>query len=429
MTKKIIQKILIANRSEIALRIIKTAHAMNIQSVAIYSHSDKNSLHVSAADEAYSLNADKAADSYLNIEKIIHIAKQSGCDAIHPGYGFLAENAAFAQACADNHIIFIGPKAETISLMGDKASAKTFCKEQDIPVIPGEENLTQDLATFKKYAEKIGVPLLLKASAGGGGKGMKLVKDLNEVESAYHSAKREALASFGDDNLLIEKYFDKARHIEIQVLADQHGNVVHLFDRDCSLQRRHQKIIEEAPAFGLSEACRKAMQASAIKLCQAIHYHGVGTLEFLVNEQENFYLMEMNTRLQVEHAVSEQITGIDLVEQQILVAQGETLKLKQNEIKISGHSIEARIYAEQCKNNFLPASGIIEHLQFPNEGIALRIDHALHNHQNISSLYDPMIGKIVCWGADRNSAINALNTALSNTHIIGLETNRNFLIS
>lgn len=427
MTKNIIKKILIANRGEIALRIIKTAQRMNIQCVAVYSLSDQDSLHIRAADEAYSLNADKAADSYLNIEKIINIAQQSGCDAIHPGYGFLAENALFSKACADHNIIFIGPRAETIALMGDKASAKAFSKAQGIPVIPGEENLEQDLATFQKHAQQIGTPLLLKASAGGGGKGMKLVHDLKEVESAYLSAKRESLASFGNDNLIIEKYFEKARHIEIQVLADQHGNVLHLYDRDCSLQRRHQKIIEEAPAYGLSDACRSAMQTSAIKLCKAIQYQGAGTLEFLLDENENFYLMEMNTRLQVEHAVSEQITGIDLVEQQILIAQGETLTLKQSDIKISGHSIEARIYAEQCKNNFLPASGTIEYLHLPKETLALRIDHALHNQQVISSLYDPMIGKVACWSADRNSAIHALHNALSNVNIIGLETNRNFL--
>lgn len=427
MTEKLIKKILIANRSEIALRIMKTAKRLNIQCVAIYSTSDQLSLHVQEADEAYALHADNAADSYLNIEKIISIAKQSACDAIHPGYGFLAENAAFSLACANNGIIFIGPKPETIDLMGDKATAKSFSKQQGIPVIPGEENIEQDLTTFKIKAAEIGAPLLLKASAGGGGKGMKLVNDLSEVESAYHSAKREALASFGNDNLLIEKYFDKARHIEIQVLADQYGNVVHLFDRDCSLQRRHQKVIEEAPAFGLSETCRKAMQNCAIKLCKAIQYQGVGTLEFLVDEKENFYLMEMNTRLQVEHAVSEQITGIDLVEQQILVAQGKKLNLQQSDIKITGHSIEARLYAEQCKHNFLPASGLIENSQLPKQSHVTRIDHALFNGQAITSLYDPMIAKIACWGKDRATAITNLYNSLSNTHIIGVETNRNFL--
>lgn len=422
-----IKKILIANRSEIALRIIKTAHKMHIQCVAIYSNEDAYSPHVHAGDEAYPLMADTAKESYLNIPKIIEIAKKSHCDAIHPGYGFLAENADFASACENHGIIFIGPKAKAISLMGNKAQAKAFAKANDIPVIPGEENLIQNLKVFKKSAQKIGFPLLFKASAGGGGKGMKLVQNKDEVEMAFNSARREAMASFGDDTLLIEKYFDHARHIEIQVLADQHGNCVHLFDRDCSLQRRHQKVIEEAPAFGLSEVCRSAMQESAMKLCKAIHYQGAGTLEFLVDADENFYLMEMNTRLQVEHAVSEQITDIDLVEQQILVAQNIPLQLKQKDIQINGHSVEARIYAEQCKNNFLPASGKIEALKIPKESSSVRIDHALTEQQEISSLYDPMIAKVACWGKDRNSAIENLEQALQGFQMIGPESNRDFL--
>ncbi len=422
-----INKILIANRGEIALRIIASAHKMGIRCVAIYSDSDKNNLHVQTSDEAYPLNGDLPSESYLDIEKILTIAKETRCDAIHPGYGFLAENAAFSEACDKAGIIFIGPRAETISLMGDKAQAKSFTKAQGVPVIPGEENLDQDFATIEKVASEIGVPLLLKASAGGGGKGMKLVRNLKELKTAYDSAKREAMASFGDDTLLVEKYFDQARHIEIQVLADQQGNIRHLYDRDCSLQRRHQKVIEEAPAYGLSDQCRAAMQENAIKLCQAINYQGAGTLEFLVDENEDFYLMEMNTRLQVEHAVSEQVCNIDLVEQQILVAQGETISFSQDDIKVTGHSVEARIYAEQCHNDFLPASGTIQAIRFPRERLGLRLDHALQDGDEVSSLYDPMIAKVTCWGETRDEAIKQLNHSLDELHIIGPETNRVFL--
>lgn len=427
MSTKNINKILIANRNEIALRIMKSAQAMGIQCVAIYSNSDSNSLHVRQADEAYSLKADIASESYLDINKIISIAKESGCDAIHPGYGFLAENANFAKACKNAGIIFIGPKADAIELMGDKARSKAFAKEKQIPVIPGEEQLEQSLENFKTIAKTIGVPLLIKASAGGGGKGMKLVRDLSEVETAFNSAKREAKAAFGDDTLLIEKYFDSARHVEVQVLADQHGNVVHLFDRDCSLQRRHQKVIEEAPAYGISETTKNAMYDCAVKLCKLINYEGAGTLEFLMDEKENFYLMEMNTRLQVEHAVSEQITGIDLVKEQILIASGKALSFKQDDIKQHGHSIEARIYAEQCRNNFLPASGTISLFGLPKTGNGIRIDHALQDNQEITSLYDPMIAKIACWGETRELAIANLSKTIQGTQILGVETNREFV--
>lgn len=427
--KKTIRKLLIANRSEIALRIMRTAQSMGIQCVAIYSNSDAHSLHVRQADEAYPLNNDQPALSYLNSEAIINIARQSCCDAIHPGYGFLAENAAFSKACEQAGIIFVGPQAEVIELMGDKSKAKTFAKANDIPVIPGEEKLEQTLENFKKVAKNIGTPLLVKASAGGGGKGMKLVRELKELESAYNSAKRESLAAFGDDHLLIEKYFDLARHVEVQVLADQYKNVIHLFDRDCSLQRRHQKIIEEAPAYGLSTQCREAMYACAIKLCQLINYQGAGTLEFLLDENENFYLMEMNTRLQVEHAVSEQITGIDIVEQQILIAEGKALPFTQEHIHCQGHSIEARVYAEQCRNDFLPASGTIDNFHLAAQGQQVRIDHALYQGLHITPLYDPMIGKIAAWGKDRDSAIQNLSQAITNTHITGLESNRNFILA
>jgi 3-methylcrotonyl-CoA carboxylase alpha subunit len=427
MKSKRIKKILIANRSEIAIRIMDSAKKMGIVSVAVFSDSDRDSLHVKLADEAYALGGDTPVESYLNIKKIIGIASKSNCDAIHPGYGFLAENAEFAKACEAASIVFIGPKAETIALMGDKAEAKTFAKANNIPVIPGEENLKQDLATFSKESQKIGFPLLVKASAGGGGKGMKIVRSAEELESAFTSAKREALSAFGDDNLLIEKYFDKARHVEVQVLADQHGEAVHLFDRDCSLQRRHQKVIEEAPAYGLSDDCRKKMYDCAIKLCKLIDYQGAGTLEFLLDEKEEFYLMEMNTRLQVEHAVSEQITGIDLVKEQILVAQGKKLSFKQKDIIQTGHAIEARLYAEESRNNFLPSSGKIAAFSLPKANETCRLDHALTENIEITALYDPMIGKISCWGHSRNEAINRLEKSLSETHILGIESNRDFL--
>ncbi len=422
-----IKKILIANRGEIARRIIRTAHTLDIQCVAIYSNADKHGLHVSDADFSHALNSDVPSESYLNIPLIIAIAQQHACQAIHPGYGFLAENAHFARACEQAGLIFIGPAADTIELMGDKAAAKAFCKQHHIPVIPGEENLEQNFETFKVAAEKTGYPLLVKASAGGGGKGMKLVQSPETLEEAFYSAKREALKAFNDDTLLIERYFEQARHVEVQILADSHGNVIHLFDRDCSLQRRHQKIIEEAPAFGLKAQTRQAMYDCALRLCQLIRYRSAATLEFLVDENEQFYLMEMNTRLQVEHAVSEQITGIDIVEQQILIAEGKPLKLKQGDIQAQGHAIEARLYAEQCHNNFLPASGLLKTFLFPKQTSALRIDHALKSNMEITSLYDPMIAKVSCWSETREQAIQALDKALAHCCLLGIDNNRDFL--
>lgn len=428
-----IKKLLIANRGEIACRIIKTAKKMGIETVAVFSAADRHALHTQQADQAFYLGPAPASDSYLVIEAIIDIAKQTHADAIHPGYGFLAENADFAQACATAGIIFIGPAAETITTMGSKSRAKTLMQTSGVPVLPGYHGQDNALATLQQQAKTIGYPVLIKASAGGGGKGMRIVDAPEQLEEAVKASKREAEKSFADGSLLLEKYLPEPRHIEIQVCLDNHGNGVHLFSRDCSIQRRYQKIIEEAPAPCISDAMETTMGELAVKAAQQVAYRGVGTFEFLVDQDNKFYFMEMNTRLQVEHPVTEMITGIDLVEWQIRIASGEPLPLKQQDMVKHGHAIEARIYAEdpdtQTPNQrFMPSTGLINTLSLPTENQHTRIDNGIKAGDTITPYYDPMLAKLISWEADRDSAIDNLNQALDKFKTTGIKTNRNFLL-
>ncbi len=421
------QRLLIANRGEIACRVIRTAKRLGIRTIAIYSDADRNARHVVLADEAVPVGPAPARDSYLHIDAVIAAARQAKADSIHPGYGFLSENAAFAEACAAAGIVFVGPPPAAIRAMGDKSAAKALMEKAGVPTVPGFHGAQQDLKTFAVAASRIGYPVLIKASAGGGGKGMRIVESEDDLEDAMAGARREAASSFGDDKLLIEKYLLQPRHIEIQVFADSHGNAVHLFERDCSIQRRHQKVIEEAPAPGLPEATRRTMGEAAVKAARAVDYRGAGTIEFIVDRDGKFYFMEMNTRLQVEHPVTEMITGQDLVEWQLVVADGGKLLRRQDELKISGHALEARLYAEDPARDFLPASGAIDHLVFPDESPALRVETGVRQGDTISIHYDPMIAKLVVWGQDRAEAVDALKAALARCEIVGPPTNRNFL--
>lgn len=421
-----IKKCLIANRGEIACRIIKTAQKLGIQTVAIYSELDEKALHVEMADEAFCIGTAKSADSYLRGDKIIALAKKHGVDAIHPGYGFLAENAEFAEACAQAGLIFIGPSAEAIRTMGDKSAAKEAMMAAEMPVTPGYHGAKQDLKTLTAKAQKIGTPVLIKAVAGGGGKGMRLVDNLTALPDAVHSAQREAKASFGNDAIFLEKYLQNARHVELQIFADQHGNAVHLFDRDCSIQRRHQKIIEEAPAPNLKDATREQMQQAALQAIRSIAYVGAGTIEFLVDDDEQFYFMEMNTRLQVEHPVTELITGIDCVEWQFLIASNEPLPLTQDQIHCRGHAMEARLCAEDPEQQFAPSIGTLSTLDFPSDA-SIRVDTGVRAGDTITPYYDSMIAKLITFGDDRTHALSQLKTALLHTQIVGVESNVSLL--
>jgi 3-methylcrotonyl-CoA carboxylase alpha subunit len=421
-------KILIANRGEIACRIIRTAKKLGIKTVAIYSAADVESLHVKLAEEAYFVGPAPSCDSYLKAETIVDIALKCHAEAIHPGYGFLAENAEFAELCEQAGIVFIGPPPEAIFAMGSKSAAKSLLQKLGLPLIPGYHGDKQDLTTFLIEAKKIGYPILLKAAAGGGGKGMRIVADEHELSNALTSAQREAQASFGDNKILLEKYLSKPRHIEIQIFADQHGNFVYLFERDCSIQRRHQKVIEEAPAPHLTPELREKMGTCAIEVARAINYVGAGTIEFLLDDQQQFYFMEMNTRLQVEHAITEMITGLDLVEWQLRVAANQSLPLTQNAIRLQGHAIETRIYAEDPNNQFLPSTGQITFLKTPIESRNLRLDSAVIQGDTISPYYDPMIAKLIVWDENRSSAIARLKNALTEFELIGVKNNINFLL-
>ncbi|KAG2370666.1 hypothetical protein C9374_014682 [Naegleria lovaniensis] len=427
--KPLFDKILIANRGEIACRVIKTAKKLGIQTVAVYSEADANSMHVAMADEAYLLGPPESSRSYLLGEKIIEIAKKSGAQAIHPGYGFLSENANFASLCAKNRIVFIGPPEGAIIAMGSKSESKKIMEKAKVPVVPGYHGDEQGEEKLLEEAKKIGFPVLIKAVMGGGGKGMKLAKSEKEFKEALSSAKRESKASFGDDRVLIEKYIQTPRHIEIQVFADTLGNCVYLFERDCSVQRRHQKIIEEAPAPGLDDAVRKAMGESAVDAARAVGYVGAGTVEFIMdNDDQKYYFMEMNTRLQVEHPVTEMITGQDLVEWQIEVASGNRLPLLQKDLKRRGHSFEARIYAENPENNFLPGTGTLRYLSPPEEVEGeVRVETGVRQGDEVSIYYDPMIAKLVVWGENRELALRKLVSCLNRYHISGLTTNIEFL--
>jgi len=440
----VFDKILIANRGEIACRVAATARRLGVRTVAVYSDADANAAHVAACDEAVHIGAPSPRDSYLRSERIIEAARQTGAQAIHPGYGFLSENEAFAQACADAGIAFIGPPASAIAAMGSKSAAKALMDKARVPLVPGYHGNDNDPALLAREAGRIGYPVLIKASAGGGGKGMRRVDKPEDFAAALASCQREAKASFGDDHVLVERYVTRPRHIEIQVFADTHGNALYLFERDCSVQRRHQKVLEEAPAPGLSAERRAEMGAAAVAAAKAVGYVGAGTVEFIAEPHENdlrFYFMEMNTRLQVEHPVTEAIAGVDLVEWQLRVAAGEPLPLQQHELKIGGHAIEARICAENPDANFLPATGTLRTLRWPehvafrrnadaerfHEPAPVRVDAGVREGDAISPYYDSMIAKLIVWGHDRAQALARLDAALAATHIVGLHTNVAFL--
>ncbi|WP_113907460.1 acetyl/propionyl/methylcrotonyl-CoA carboxylase subunit alpha [Aliidiomarina celeris] len=422
-----INKVLIANRGEIACRIIHTAKEMGIKTVAVYSDADRNAQHVLQADEAVHIGGSASADSYLRAERIIEAAQRTGADAVHPGYGFLSENETFAEALAHAGLIFVGPPVAAIQAMGSKSAAKTIMEKAGVPLVPGYHGDDQSDALLRAETEKMGYPVLLKAAYGGGGKGMRIVNSAAEFDEALASARREAKAAFSNDKMLVEKYIRQPRHVEIQVFCDQHGNALYLAERDCSVQRRHQKVIEEAPAPGLSAETRKAMGESAVRAAQAIDYVGAGTVEFLLDADENFYFMEMNTRLQVEHPVTELITGIDLVDWQLRVAGGEALPLQQDEIELDGHAFEARIYAENADDNFMPSTGVLKHLAFPAESPYVRIDTGVVQGDEVTTYYDPMIAKLIVWDEDRDSALRRLQLALRDTHIVGVTTNTDYL--
>ncbi|MGS0674483.1 ATP-binding protein [Shewanella sp. 125m-1] len=420
-------KLLIANRGEIACRIISTAKAMGVRTVALYSDADINARHVAMADEAFYLGGSAPADSYLKGDLIIDIAKISGAQAIHPGYGFLSENAEFALKCEKANIAFVGPSAAAIDSMGSKSAAKDIMGAANVPLVPGYHGDAQEDDLLVSEANKMGFPLLIKAAFGGGGKGMRIVESSSEVLAAINSARREAISSFGNDKLLMERYLRQPRHVEVQVFADSHGNCIYLSDRDCSIQRRHQKVVEEAPAPGLSDALRINMGEAAVAAAKAIDYEGAGTVEFLLDTDDSFYFMEMNTRLQVEHPVTELVTGQDLVKWQLMVASGSELPLKQDEVRIEGHAFEVRIYAEDPHNDFLPASGKLNFLREPKQSQFVRIDSGVRENDVISNFYDPMISKLITWDESRPRALQRLVHALDDYQISGLKHNIEFL--
>ena len=421
------EKILIANRGEIACRIARTAKRLGIRTVAVYSEADTRALHVTSCDEAWLIGPAPPRESYLRGDRILDVAKKSGAQAIHPGYGFLSENAEFARACHQAGVVFIGPPPAAIEAMGSKSAAKAMMEKAGVPLVSGYHGDAQDAATLAKEAGCVGYPVLIKACAGGGGKGMRVVNQAGEFAEALASAKREAASSFGDDRVLIEKYLTRPRHIEMQVFADTHGDCLHLFERDCSVQRRHQKILEEAPAPGMTAERRRQMGEAAVAAAKAVGYVGAGTVEFIAEPGGRFYFMEMNTRLQVEHPVTEMITGLDLVEWQLRVAAGEALPLAQEQLSISGHAIEARIYAEDPARGFLPTAGCVEHLRQPQPNAHVRIDSGVQAGDEVGVHYDPMIAKLIAWDRDRPSALRWLRSALGEYQVAGVTTNLSFL--
>jgi 3-methylcrotonyl-CoA carboxylase alpha subunit len=429
VTQKNPKRLLVANRGEIVCRIARTARRLGWTTIAVYSDADRGALHVRSADEAYHLGASPAAESYLDQRRLIDLARRVGADAVHPGYGFLSENADFAQACLDAGLVFVGPPPSAIRAMGSKSASKAAMAAVGVPVAPGYHGDDQTLERLIAEAERVGFPLIIKASAGGGGKGMQVVNRASEVAAAVGSAQRLARTAFGSDRLLLERYFPRARHVEVQVFADGHGSTVALFDRDCSVQRRHQKIIEEAPAPGLREEVRSEMAQAAITAARAVGYVGAGTIEFLVDPEQRFYFMEMNTRLQVEHPVTELITGIDLVEWQLKVASGEPLPVDAAKIAQRGAAVEARLYAEDPAHDYLPSVGRITHLLWPHATPHLRLDVGVEAGDEVSPFYDPMLGKLIAWGASREQAIDSLEKALRELEIAGVLTNRALLTS
>ena len=418
---KKITKLLVANRGEIALRVLRSAKEMGLQTVAIYSEADRQALHVRYADEAVCVGPPPSAQSYLRGDKIIEICKELGVDAIHPGYGFLSENAGFARAVRDAGLIFVGPSPEAMEMMGDKLSAKQAVKAYNIPLVPGTDEAISDVPAAKQIAEEVGFPILIKASAGGGGKGMRIVNNAAEFEEQMQLAINEAVSAFGNGAVFIEKFVTGPRHIEIQVLGDEHGNIVHLFERECSIQRRHQKVIEEAPSSVLTPALRAQMGQAAVDVARACQYTGAGTVEFLLDEHHKFYFLEMNTRLQVEHPVTEQITGLDLVKEQIRVAEGQPLPFRQEDLHIQGHALELRVYAEDPQNNFLPDIGTLTTYVRP-QGPGVRVDDGFEQGMEVPIYYDPMIAKLVTFGADRAEAIARMLRAIDEYQITGIET-------
>ncbi|WGD34304.1 acetyl-CoA carboxylase biotin carboxylase subunit [Olleya sp. YS] len=415
------KKILVANRGEIAIRVMRTAQKMGIKTVAVYSTVDRNAPHVKFADEAVLIGEAPSNQSYLLGDKIINVAKSLNVDGIHPGYGFLSENADFAELCEKNNIIFIGPKSHAIRVMGSKLAAKDAVKDYDIPMVPGTDEAITDISEAKMIAKDIGFPILIKASAGGGGKGMRIVETEAEFESQMNRAISEAVNAFGDGSVFIEKYVGSPRHIEIQVMADTHGNIIHLFERECSIQRRHQKVVEEAPSVVLTPKLRDQMGEAAIKVAKACDYVGAGTVEFLLDENKNFYFLEMNTRLQVEHPVSEIIAGVDLVELQIQVARGEALDITQSDLKINGHALELRVYAEDPLNDFLPSVGHLEVYKIP-EGKGIRVDNGFEQGMDVPIYYDPMLAKLITYGKTREEAIQLMIKAISDYQVEGIQT-------
>lgn len=416
-----LKKILVANRGEIALRVMRTCHELGIATVAVYSDADRTAPHVLFADESVGIGAAESSSSYLSIEKIIEAAQKTGADAIHPGYGFLSENAFFSEACREKGIVFIGPSPTSIRLMGDKTAARDLMSDAGVPCPPGTKNPITSVDDALEFAVSIGFPVLIKAAAGGGGKGMRIVHQESDFVKSVKAAKSEAMSAFGDDRVFVEKYLEEPRHIEFQIMADQHGSVVHFFERECSIQRRHQKVIEEAPCSVMSAELRGAMAEAAIAAARACDYEGAGTIEFLIDRDQNFYFLEMNTRLQVEHPVTEEITGVDLVALQILVAEGKKLPMTQDQIRINGHAIECRIYAEDAEGGFLPSTGVLD-VHRPPSGPGIRVDSGVEEGQDVSIYYDPMISKLTVFAPDRDRAMERMRRALKEYRISGCKT-------
>jgi acetyl-CoA carboxylase biotin carboxylase subunit len=419
-------KILIANRGEIAVRIIRACRDLGVSTVAVYSDADRRSLHVALADEAYHIGGSAPSESYLNKENIIEAAKKSGAEAIHPGFGFLSENESFAELCERSGIVFIGPSPEAIRLMGDKITARKIANDVKVPLVPGSDGAVSDVEA-SVIADNIGYPVMIKASAGGGGKGMRLVRNKEEFESSLRMARSEARSAFGDDSVFVERFVERPRHIEIQVIADNEGNTLYLFERECSIQRRHQKVIEEAPSSAISSRTRTKMGEVAVKIAKAVKYKGAGTIEFIMDQSQNFYFLEMNTRVQVEHPVTEMITGFDIVKWMIRIAAGEKLPFKQKNIAMKGHALECRVYAENPETNFLPSPGVIEYLRTPS-GPGIRDDSSIYNGCEITPFYDPMLSKLIVWADTREAAIRKMESALREYIVLGVKTNIGFLI-
>ncbi|UCG28676.1 MAG: acetyl-CoA carboxylase biotin carboxylase subunit [Bacteroidales bacterium] len=422
-----IKKILIANRGEIAIRVIRSCRELGISTVAVFSDADRTALHVRYADEAYHIGPSPSAESYLAMDKIIEVAKRSGADAIHPGYGFLSENAGFSEKVTKSGILFIGPSAHSIHIMGDKISARQTMTDAGVPVVPGtRENIIDD-NTGKEIANRIGLPVMIKAAAGGGGKGMRLIRRGKELTEGIRAAKSEALEAFGDESVYIEKYIESPHHIEFQILADKHGNIIHLCERECSVQRRHQKVVEETPSPLMNPDLREEMGKHAIAAARAVDYEGAGTIEFLVDDHLNYYFLEMNTRLQVEHPITELVTGIDLVKEQIKIAEGQKLSIDQSDIQQRGHAIECRIYAEDPDNNFMPSPGKVYKITEPM-GTGVRCDGYIYEGYEIPIYYDPLISKLIIWGSNREEAISRMKRSLEEYYILGVKTSKNFLM-